>query len=161
MASIYKKKAIFLLERTWDNKTKLPKKHKFSGTSGNAEVHIDSGLHGMEFFYEKTLPDFSNAGDKLQWCWRETFSEFENVLEGSYKTAWREVVNNHFTEPLPAEASKRDSSNPELDTKEGFYKAIQLFVCTILDSKTLRNLQYIYMEPAGNHKIVKDLLTPP
>jgi hypothetical protein len=33
-------------------------KNSFSGTSGKAEVHVDSGSLGMEFFYEKTLPDF-------------------------------------------------------------------------------------------------------
>ena len=46
---------------------------------------MDSGTHGMEFFYEKTLPDFIQAASKLDWDWYETFSQFENVLEGSYK----------------------------------------------------------------------------
>jgi hypothetical protein len=58
MASNYAKEPIFLLERTWDDDTKLPEKYKFQGTNtGNkAEVHIDSGTHGMEFFLERTLP---------------------------------------------------------------------------------------------------------
>ena len=89
MASIYEKEPIFLLERTWYDKTKLPEKQKFSGDNGKkAKVHIDSGSLGMEFFYEKTLPDFCQAGDKLSWSWTETFSKFENVLACSYKTAW-------------------------------------------------------------------------
>jgi hypothetical protein len=50
MASIFEKEPIFLIERTWDDKTKLPEKFKFSGKAGKAEVHIDSGLLGLEFF---------------------------------------------------------------------------------------------------------------
>ena len=101
MASIFEKDPHFLLERTWDDKTKLPEKQKFSGDNGKkAEVHFDSGSLGIEFFYEKTLPDFIQAGNELQWNWLETFSKFEMVLAGGYKTAWREVVRDHFT-PLP------------------------------------------------------------
>jgi hypothetical protein len=76
---------------------KLPEKFKLSGSSGKAEVHIDSGSLGMEFFYKKTLPDFIQAATKLDWSWNKTFLEFENVLAGSYKTAWREVVKDHFS----------------------------------------------------------------
>jgi hypothetical protein len=66
MASSYEKEPIFLLERTWDNNTKLPKKYKFQGTNtGNkAEVHIDSGTLGMEFFLARTLPEFNQAGTR-------------------------------------------------------------------------------------------------
>ena len=101
MASIFKKDPHFFLERTWDDKTKLPEKQKFSGDNGKkAEVHIDSGFLSIEFFYEKTLPDFIHTGNELQLTWRDTFSKFETVLVGCYKTAWREVVRDHFT-PLP------------------------------------------------------------
>ena len=55
MASNYEKPPIFVLERAWEDTSKMPEKHKFSGDSGKkAEVHIDSGLLGMDFFYEKT-----------------------------------------------------------------------------------------------------------
>jgi hypothetical protein len=52
MVSNYEKEPIFLLERTWDDNTKMPEKYKFQGTNtGNkAEVRIDSGTPGMEFF---------------------------------------------------------------------------------------------------------------
>ena len=55
MVSNYKKEPIFLLERTWDDSTKLPEKYKFQGTNtrNKAEVHIDSGTLGMEFFLAK------------------------------------------------------------------------------------------------------------
>jgi hypothetical protein len=70
----------------------------------------------MDFFYKKTLPDFCNAGDELQWSWSETFSKFENVLAGGYKTAWREVVKDHLT-LLPTKASKDE-------LKESFFRAV-------------------------------------
>ena len=107
----------------------------------------------MEFFYEKTLPDFLQAATKLNWSWYETFSEFENVLAGSYKTAWREVVKDHFSD----ESNIVETQNVEA----GFYKAVRIFVCTILDSETPRDVQYVYLAPGGDHRILKDLLTAP
>jgi hypothetical protein len=105
MASIFEKEPIFLLERTWDDKTKLPDKFKFLGKAGKAKVHIDSGLLGLQFFYEKTFPDFMHAGTKLDWSWEETFSKFENVLAGSYKTAWREVLEDNLSPPTDLDTS--------------------------------------------------------
>ncbi len=51
----------------YDNKTKMLEKYKFQGTAGKAEVHISSGALGMEFFLEKTLPQFNQAGTRLDW----------------------------------------------------------------------------------------------
>jgi hypothetical protein len=67
MASNYDKEPIFLLERTWDDNSKLPEKYKFQGisTRNKAEVHIDSCTLGMEFFLERTLPEFNQAGTRL------------------------------------------------------------------------------------------------
>ena len=95
MASIYEKEPIFLIERTWDDKTKLPEKHKFSGALGKkAEVNIDRGSLGMKFFLWED-PTWFVQGRKLEWCSAETFSKFENVLTDSYKTAWWEVIEDH------------------------------------------------------------------
>jgi hypothetical protein len=102
MASIFKKEPIFSHKRLCDNTTKLPEKYKFSGRAGKVEVHLDSGSLGMELFYEKTLPDYILAATKLDWDWYETFSQFENVLEGSYKTAWREVLRDTSPMRLPS-----------------------------------------------------------
>jgi hypothetical protein len=153
MASIFEKEPIFSHERPWDDTTKLPEKYKFCGRAGKAEVHRDSGALGIEFFYEKTLPDFVQAATKLNWDWYETFSQFENVLEGSYKTAWREVVRGHFSD----ESAIVETQNDEA----GFYRAVRIFVCTILDNETPRDVQYVYLAPGGDHQIRKDLLTAP
>jgi hypothetical protein len=105
------------------------------------------------FFYEKTLPDFTHTGNELQWGWSETFSKFETCLAGSYKTAWREVVRDHFT-PLPEGAS-------EEQLEKSFFEATTRFACSILDSEVPRDEQCVYMAPGGDHRIAKDLLTPP
>ena len=85
MASNYEKEPIFVLERTWDDSTKLPEKYKFQGRKNGqkAEICIDSGTLGMEFFLDRTLPQFNQAGAKLDWGWPEMFLEFENVLGDS------------------------------------------------------------------------------
>jgi hypothetical protein len=157
MASIFEKEPVFIQERPWSDTTKLPEKYKFSGMAGKAEVHIDSGSLGLEFFYEKTFPDFMHAGTKLDWSWEETFLEFENVLSGSYNTAWREVLADNSTD-LDALNKQNNRFNHD---KAGFCRAVELFVCKILDSETPQDVQYVYMAPGGDHKIVKDHLTPP
>jgi hypothetical protein len=55
-----------------------------------------------------------------------------------------------------------DSSIVEMQNDEaGFDKAVWLFVCTILDSETPRDMQYVYLAPSWDHRISKDLLTVP
>ena len=88
MASNFEKEPIFLLERKWDDSTKLPEKYKFQGRIAKAEVCIDIGTLGMEFFLEKTLTQFNQAGTRLSWSWEETLLEFQNVLGDSYRTTW-------------------------------------------------------------------------
>ena len=64
MASNYEKEPIFLLERTWDNNTKLPKKYKFQGTNtrNKAEVHIDSGTLGNYGIFPRENPTWVQPG---------------------------------------------------------------------------------------------------
>jgi hypothetical protein len=119
---------------------------------------------GWSFFYQKTLPDFIQAATKLNWSWAKTFSEFENVLDGSYRTAWREVIKDHFNLAPDENAGEVISLvEPEnwADCEEGFHRAVKLFVCTILDSETPWDVQYVYLAPGGDHKIVKNLMTSP
>jgi hypothetical protein len=122
MASNFEKEPIFLLERKWDDTTKLPEKYKFQGRNAKAEVCINSGTLGMEFFLEKTLDQFNQAGTRLNLSWEETFSKFENVLGDSYRTTWNEVLNDRFPKPL-----KEVSTHPR-SKKEDFDLAIELFI---------------------------------
>ena len=69
MASIYEKDPHFFLERTWDDKTKLPEKQKFSGDNGKkAELYFDSGSLGIEFFLWKNPT-------RLHPCWQRAAVE--------------------------------------------------------------------------------------
>ena len=70
-----------------------------------AEVCIDSGTLGMEFFLDPTLPQFNQAGSCLEMSWPKAFFEFKNVLGDSYRTTWQEVLAEHFSEPLGKEAT--------------------------------------------------------
>jgi hypothetical protein len=130
MASNYEKEPIFLLERTWDDNTKLPKKYKFKSTNtwNKAEVHIDSGTLGMEFFLERTLPEFNQTGTRLNWSLSESFFKFENVLGDGYHTTWLEVLTDHFPKPLEnkLEATRELKRR---DKKENLYPVISIFIC--------------------------------
>jgi hypothetical protein len=152
MASNYEKEPIFLLKRTWDNNTKLPEKYEFHGTNtqNKAEVHIDSGTLSMEFFLERTLPEFNQAETRLNWSWSKSFLEFENVLGDGYCTTWLNVLTDHFPEPLEI----KPGATRELkcsDKKENFYRAISIFICKILGDQKPCDGQYIYMQPGGDY----------
>ena len=54
-----------------------------------AEVHIHSGRLGVKFTVNKTIPDFNMGAEKIHLDWTTSFEEFEDVLEGQYKTAWK------------------------------------------------------------------------
>ena len=94
-------------------------------------------------------------GTKLDWDWPETFLEFENVLGDSYRTTWQEVLAEHYPEPL-------DETSPgNRDTKNDFDRAVMVFIKKMLDNEKPCNLQYIHMQPGGDYRLMKDLVTPP
>jgi hypothetical protein len=162
MASNHEKEPIFLLERTWDDNTKLPEKYKFQGTNTQikAEVHIDSGTLGMEFFLERTLPEFNQARTILDWSWSKSFLEFENVLGHGYCTTWLKVLLDHF--PKPLKNKHKATCEPKCcDKKENFYCVISIFICEILRDQKPHDRQYIYMHPGGDYSFWKHLMTPP
>ncbi len=68
----------------------------------------------MEFFLEKTLPQFNQAGTRLDLMWGESFSEFKYVLADCYKTTWLKVLHDHNPEPLKA---KTIVTTPEQNRK--------------------------------------------
>jgi hypothetical protein len=133
MVRYYEKEPIFFLEKTLDNNTKLTEKDKFQGTNtwNKSEVHIDSGTLGMEFFLERTLPEFNQAGTRLNWSWSKSFLEFKNVLGDGYCTTWLKVLTDHFPKPLKNEP-KATCELKCRDMKETFYPVISIFICEIL-----------------------------
>jgi hypothetical protein len=84
VASICVKPPHFVLEKTWDEKTLLPKTYKLHSNDTHnkvkAKVHQDSGKFGIEFAVNKTIPEFEMGAKKINLNWAHSFVEFKNVL---------------------------------------------------------------------------------
>jgi hypothetical protein len=107
MASIYKKPPLALLKKSFDEKNLLKEVYMMQNKDPRfdklkAEIHMDSGRLGVVFTVNKTIPDFNKGAEKIHLDWTTSFEEFENVLEGQYKTAWKQVMHDHFPEPVNA-----------------------------------------------------------
>jgi hypothetical protein len=84
--------------------------------------------------------------------------EFKNVLQGQYKTAWKQAIHEHFPEPTDPEnvPTKQDCSS-----ETNFLCAVELFITKVLHKKKLRDRQFIYMMPSGNHNVQKKIKMSP
>jgi len=104
MASIYEKPPLFKLQKTWNEKTILPEVYKLTSPNprnkNKAKIHKDSGLNGIEFTVNKTIPDFNKGADKVELDYANAFIEFENILEGALNLACKYVLKEHFPEPI-------------------------------------------------------------
>jgi hypothetical protein len=85
--------------------------------------------------------------------------EFKNVLQGHHKTAWKQVLHEHFTEPVDATVPVLATQDCSLE--ENFHQAIQLFIQLMLNKKKPRDRQYIYMQPGGDHVFQKPMMQLP
>ncbi len=81
-----------------------------------------------------------------------------NVLLGRYESDWKQVLHEHFPEPVDTEVIR-----PAQDCAlaENFSRAIDLLLTRTLNEKKSRGSQYIYLAPGGDHGIHKELLTSP
>ena len=163
MASIYKKPPLAFLEKSFDEKN-LPKEtYKMQNKNPRfnklkAEIHVDSGGLGVEFTVNKTISDFNKGIKKIHLDWTNSFKEFENVLEGQYKTAWKQVMHDHFPEPVD---SAMVPSEQDRLLEENFCRAIELFLKKALHEEKPRDCQYIYLVPGGDYNVRKALVTKP
>jgi hypothetical protein len=74
----------------------------------------------MEFFLERTLPEFNPAGIRLNWSWSKSFSDFKNLLGDGHCTTWLEVLTDHFPKLLKNEPKATRELKCH-DKKENFY----------------------------------------
>ena len=143
MASIYKKPPLFKLQKTWNEKTILPEVYKLTSPNpcnkNKAEIHKDSGLYGIEFTVDKTIPDFNKGADKVELDYATAFVEFENVLEGALNLAWKYVLKEHFPEPMDDPTGILSLESNNRNYKESFQKAIELFLQRSTHEKKLRD----------------------
>jgi hypothetical protein len=163
MAGIYEKPPLlFQLQKTWNEKTILPEVYKLTSPKPNnknkVEIHKDSGLYGIEFTVDKTIPDFNKGADKVELGYASSFIEFENVLEGALNSAWKYVLKEHFPEPID-DSTGDLSPESNRNSKESFGKAIELFLQRSTHEKKLRDCQLIYYQPGGDFQVRKDLGT--
>jgi hypothetical protein len=49
------------------------------------------------------IPEFEKGAEKVNLDYDHSFVEFEHVLQGQYKTAWKQVIHKHFPEPTDPE----------------------------------------------------------
>ncbi len=67
------------------------------------------------------------------------------MFQGHHKTAWKQVLHEHFPEPVNATAPVPAMQGCRLE--ENFHQAIQLFIQQMLIKKKPRDRQYIYLQP--------------
>ena len=161
MAAIFEKPPHFLLLKTWE-KTSLPEAYKLQSKDSfnkvKAEVHQDSGKLGVEFTVNKTIPDFNNGAAKINLDWNHSFTEFENVLQGQHKTAWKKIVHEFFPEPVDL---SNVTAEQDRSREENFRRTIALFLRKALHEDKPRDRQWIYMAPGGDYNVQKALTTKP
>jgi hypothetical protein len=123
-----------------------------------SEVHQDSGQLGIEFMVDKTIPNFNTGGKKIHLNWTHSFLEFEKVLLGQYKTAWKQILHQFYPELVDTAMfpTKQDRLH-----KENFCHLIELFIKKVLHEDKPRDRQYIYLAPGVDYNVQKPLVTRP
>jgi hypothetical protein len=88
----------------------LPKIYKLQSNDPRnkykAEMHKDDGLLGVEFTLDKTISKFICTSEKLNLDYITSFAELGNVLLGRYQTNWKQVLHEHFLEPIKTDVIK-------------------------------------------------------
>ncbi len=107
MALIYERVPLYKVVRAWeDNDPNLSEVYKLQSNNPQnkscIEIYKDNGKYGIEVTIDKTIPKFNNGAKKCDFNWSDSFVEFENVLQGHHKTAWKQVLHEHFPEPVDA-----------------------------------------------------------
>ncbi len=75
------------------------------------------------------IPDFKKGAEKINLDFSHCFVEFENVLQGQDKTAWKQVVHEHFPELTDLENVPAEQ---DCLTEENFCHAVELFIIKAL-----------------------------
>jgi hypothetical protein len=116
--------------------TVLPNVHKLPSNDQcskyKMEIHKDYRQLGIKFTLNKTISEFICASEKLNMDYVTSFDEFGNVLLGHYQTNWKQVLHEHFPEPVNPEVVE-----PVQDRAlaENFSCVINLFLIRTLNNK--------------------------
>ena len=123
------------------------------------EIHKDNGGYSIEFTVDRTIPEFNQGAEKCELTWIDSFTEFENVLQGQHRTAWKQVLHEHFPEPV--DATRPVPSEQNRNSEENYRRALALFLQRTLNEKKPRDRQYIYLQPGGDYTFQKAMMTKP
>jgi hypothetical protein len=123
------------------------------------EIHKDNRGYSIEFTVNKTIPEFNQGAEKCKLTWADSFTEFENVLQGQKKTAWKQMLHEHFPEPV--DATRPVPSDQDCNSGKNFCRSILLFLQQTLNEKKARDRQYIYLQPGGDYIFQKAMMTKP
>ncbi len=164
MVSIYEKVPLYKVIKAWDNNNpNLSEVYKLQSNNlqnkSCIEIHKDNQKYGIKFTIDKTIPEFNKGAEICDCNWSDSFVEFENVLQGHHKTAWKQVLHKHFPEPVDAAVAGRATQDRSLE--ESFHQVIQFFVQWTLNEKKPRDMQYIYMQPGGDYIFQKLMMQLP
>jgi hypothetical protein len=107
MASIYERVPLYKVVKAWDdNNPNLSEVYKLQSNDpqnkSRVEIHKDNGNFGIEFTVDKTIPKFNMGIEKCDLNWSDFCVKFENVLRAQHKTAWKQLLHEHFQEPVDA-----------------------------------------------------------
>jgi hypothetical protein len=164
MALIFEKVPLYKIVKAWDdNNPNLSEVYKLQSNDPRntscIEIHKDNGKYGMEFTIDKTIPEFNKGAEKCDLNWSDSFVEFKIVLQGHHKKAWRQVIHEHFPEPVNATVPVPATQDRSLE--ENFHQVIQLFIQQMLNEKKPRDRQYIYMQPGRDYVFQKPMVQLP
>ncbi len=131
MASIYERVPVYKVVKAWDNSNpNLSECYKLQSNNPQNkscfEIHEDNGKYGIEFTIDKTIPEFDKGAEKCDLNWSDSFLEFKNVLQGHHRMARKQVLYEHFPEPIDATVPVPVTQDCSLE--ENFHQAIQLFI---------------------------------
>ncbi len=163
-ASIYEKVPLYKVVKTWDdNNPNLSEVYKLQSSDlhnkSQVEIHKHNGKYGIKFTIDKMIPEFNKRAEKCDLNWSDSFVEFENVLQGHHKTAWKQVLYEHFPEPI--NVTVQVPATQDCSLEENFHQAIQLFIQQMLNKKKPRDRQYIYLQPGGDYVFQKPMMQSP
>ncbi len=142
MALIYEKVPLYKVLKTWDDSDpSLSEVYKLQSRKTHnkswVEIYKDNGKYGIEFTIDKTIPEFNKEAKKCDLNWSDSFMEFENVLQGHNRTAWKQVLHEHFPEPVDAIVPV--PAKQDLSLEENFHRATQLLIQQTLNEKKPRD----------------------
>jgi hypothetical protein len=89
----------------------------------------------------------------------DSFTEFRKVLQGHHRTGWKQVLQEHFPEPV--DATVPVTAEQDCNLEENFHQVIQLFIQRTLNKKKPRDRQYIYLQPSRDHVFQKPMIQTP